>query len=109
MPASKFSQMDRKDQLKARKKAYKLWAMAKLGRTTPVNLSIIAKQVGMGREEIETYMIKDKWAKRLEKAKAEGQINKKITKEITALKDEERIDDEEVNTIQNILDKADIS
>lgn len=109
MPQSKFSKMNKEEKLEARKNAYRKWSLTKLGHTTPVNLNIIAKEIGMSMNEIEFFMIKDKWNKRLEKDKKNNTTGKEIKKKLTELETDERINDQDADVVQNILDKSDLS
>jgi phage terminase small subunit len=104
--ASAFSKMNKKEQLKARKAAYRDWLLTMEEAERPTSImKRIAKTHGMTLAELEELKEKDQWEKRAEK-----QRKKIVKKEI-----EENIDKnvsienkQQIKDINKLLDEADI-
>lgn len=71
MARKKFSELDKSEQLKTRKEAYKRWSMNPEGSNR--RLTKIGLDLGMTKEEINHYKVVDKWDKRYRKSI--GKIN----------------------------------
>lgn len=99
--------MTKKERLKARKLAYKKWFLAKTGKTTPVNLEIIAKDCGFTFEELQYYMVKDKWELRLEKDKKNKVLQKQIKEELKGITYDGPKED--LEKIDEILDNSNLT
>lgn len=67
MAKSKFSQLDKSEQKRIRKEAYKRWSINPV--EDKLRLAKIARDIGMSSKEIQEYMIKDKWHERYNKSK----------------------------------------
>lgn len=100
---SVFSQAEKKDKIRIRKEAYKLWA-DNPDNNTSVRLARIGNEVGMSTPEVRYYMIKDKWEERRNRKK--DNIESKIKIEVKKIDVETQ---ESFDKIEQILDESGLS
>jgi phage terminase small subunit len=108
MNKTKFADMNKKEQLKARKTAFRTWALAyEQAYNKKQPLQAAATNAGMTLEEVNYYFKKDKWLDRLEKIQMDGTLERIIAK--NKKKAFEHINENEtVNKINKLLDDAKI-
>lgn len=106
MAKSKFSQLSKKEQMKARKIAFKTWALASpQANNKKQPLQAAASNSGMSLEEVDYYYKKDKWLDRLEKLQMDGTIENAMNK--NKKKAFEHINENEtLNQVNKLLDDA---
>lgn len=98
-----FSELDKKQQLEVRKKAYKQWSMK--ADSNDKRLTKIAIDLGMSVQEIKYYKEKDKWQERYQKSKSK-EIEKVVKK--TKVKDLEKIKEKQ-KKIDEVLNESGLS
>lgn len=95
--------MDKKELLKARKKAYKMFLLS--GRT---DYKYISQEVGLTVEQLKHYREKDVWDERKERDVERGVVKKQVSKQLKKTH-YEAANGEEIDELQKILDESGIT
>lgn len=104
MSKKKFSECSKEEQLQLRKEAYKRWSVK--ADDSDRRLTKIGLDLGMTKDQIQFFKIKDKWEERFKKTQKKAKV--KISEEQTNVVKNLTNKEERINQIDDILNNSGI-